>query len=244
MAPRSRRWKYGTLYSRDTSTPMDEIEPTSIKWKKRQKFWSSTKQNKTKLTNINLKIGDDTITPSTSVRNLGSWLDDSMTMREQIKRTTKASYCHLRNLNHIRRNLDEATCAKVINATITSRQDYHNGLLSGAHNNVIRPQETSRNYKTMQQESWPRLQEETTSHQYWKSYTGCQSSTDFKVLRCILKLPADTHIEDMLVSLRWMSAKQTISKIFKPLIILNPNWKPTFLEIFTIINSFLCFFNF
>jgi hypothetical protein len=114
--------------------------------KKTELLVIATKHNLKKLSNITMTIGDDVIRPSTSVRNLGSWLDESMTMREQVSHTMKATYYHLRNITNIRSNLDQPTCAKVINATITSRQDYHNGLLSGVHANIIKPLQRLQNH--------------------------------------------------------------------------------------------------
>eukprot|EP00914_Ancora_sagittata_P010870 GHVO01021245.1.p1 GENE.GHVO01021245.1~~GHVO01021245.1.p1 ORF type:complete len:196 (-),score=8.99 GHVO01021245.1:265-852(-) len=69
-----------------------------------------------------------------------------MKMQEQANRTTKAGYFHLRTINRIRKNLDVPTCAKAINATITSRLDYHNALISGAHQCVMKPMQRLQNH--------------------------------------------------------------------------------------------------
>ena len=39
----------------------------------------------------------------------------------------------------MRRNLDRASCAKVINATVTARQDFHNAMLAGARMCLLQP---------------------------------------------------------------------------------------------------------
>jgi hypothetical protein len=54
-------------------------------------------------------------------------------MKNQISKTVQSGYYHLRRVKHIRHYLDKDTCAKVINATVTSRLDYHNGLLAGVY---------------------------------------------------------------------------------------------------------------
>lgn len=105
----------------------------------------STKTNKHEVENIQVKVGDDIIKPSTSVRDLGSYLDSTMSMEEQVSRTVRACYLQLRSIGHVRRSLDSAACAKVINATVTARQDYHNALLAGSHMCVLKPLQRMQN---------------------------------------------------------------------------------------------------
>ena len=99
----------------------------------------TTKSKREKVADITLKVGEDSIKPSLSVRNLGSWIDDTLSMGTQVRNTAKTGYHHIRNIGRIRKNLDDETCAKVINATVTSRQDYHNALLAGSYQCTIRP---------------------------------------------------------------------------------------------------------
>lgn len=114
--------------------------------KKTEVIIMSTKNNKQRLSNVTLKVGDDEITPKENVRDLGCWLDDRMTMQTQVKNTVRASYYHLRNINRIRRNLDDEACAKVINATVTSRLDYHNALISGSHQCIMKKMQLLQNH--------------------------------------------------------------------------------------------------
>ena len=94
---------------------------------------------------ISIKIGSSFVRPSQEVKNLGCWLDGSLKMTKQVSNTVKAGYCLLRRIGRIRRNLDDATCAKIINATITSRQDYHNGLLAGCYDGTLKPMQHMQN---------------------------------------------------------------------------------------------------
>lgn len=95
--------------------------------------------------NLTLNIGDHKIEPSKIVRNLGGTFDNILSMKHQVSRTVQSGYYHLRRVKHIRQYLDQSTCAKVINATVTSRLDYHNGLLAGEHANIIKPLQTLQN---------------------------------------------------------------------------------------------------
>eukprot|EP00914_Ancora_sagittata_P026012 GHVO01051367.1.p1 GENE.GHVO01051367.1~~GHVO01051367.1.p1 ORF type:complete len:260 (+),score=-2.05 GHVO01051367.1:448-1227(+) len=80
---------------------------------------------------IAINIGNSTIKPSKSVRNLGAVIDDQLSMKAHINNTTRNVYYHLRRIARIRAQLTSDSCAKVINATVTSRLDFHNGLLLG-----------------------------------------------------------------------------------------------------------------
>jgi hypothetical protein len=99
----------------------------------------TTKSKKDKVADVTLKVGEDSIKASPCVRDLGSWLDDTLSMRTQVQNTVKAGYYHLRTIGRIRKNLDDDTCAKIINATVTSRQDYHNALLAGSYQCITEP---------------------------------------------------------------------------------------------------------
>jgi len=107
--------------------------------KKTEVLVIATKANKPRLREVTLKIGSDVITPANTVRDLGSWLDGAMDMSQQVAHTTKACFFHLRCISRIRRHLDDEACAKAINACVTSRLDYHNGLIAGARQCTLKP---------------------------------------------------------------------------------------------------------
>ena len=87
---------------------------------------------------IKVKIGGSFIASSTCVRNLGGNFDKELTMENQVQSVVRSANYHLRRISKIRSLLDETTCAKVVNNTITCRLDYHNGLLSGLHDKHIK----------------------------------------------------------------------------------------------------------
>ena len=62
--------------------------------------------NKRWLPDLCLRIGEENIRPSTSVRNLGVIFDDVMSMSLQVVLLTKTITFHLRNISRIRRFLD------------------------------------------------------------------------------------------------------------------------------------------
>ncbi len=52
-----------------------------------------------------IRIGDDTVTASTTVCNLGVYFDHHLDMNSQISHVISACSYHLRNINHISRYL-------------------------------------------------------------------------------------------------------------------------------------------
>jgi hypothetical protein len=81
---------------------------------------------------VSVRIGESSISPTNTVRNLGAFLDAQLSMDQHVANTIKGGYFHLRRISRIRCHLDEASCAKAAVAFISSRLDCHNGLLANA----------------------------------------------------------------------------------------------------------------
>ena len=80
-----------------------------------------SKQTRHLYQNITITFGGSVIKPTTSVRNLGAWLDSDLSMTRQVNSIIKAAYFHLRRIAKIRSHLDRASCAKAIVAFVSSR---------------------------------------------------------------------------------------------------------------------------
>ena len=65
-----------------------------------------------------IRIGDNTVTAATTVRNLGVHFDRHLDMNSQTSHVISACSYHLRNINHISRYLPTTTKERVINALI------------------------------------------------------------------------------------------------------------------------------
>ena len=94
---------------------------------------------------IRVRVGEAVVIPSKCVRNLGGDLDEDLSMVNHVRSVVKSVNFHIRRIGKIRRYLDSETCAKVINATVTSRLDYHNGLLAGIPDKHLRPLQLAQN---------------------------------------------------------------------------------------------------
>ena len=94
-------------------------------------FIAGTAQGLNKLPSIELKVGNNIIKPSASVRNLGIVLDSHMSMTQQVNSLISSVNYHLRNIRRIAKFLDQDTKHHVIRCLILSRMDYGNALLYG-----------------------------------------------------------------------------------------------------------------
>lgn len=90
----------------------------------------SSPHNNREMNSLNIKIGDETIIASRSVRNLGVIFDSVFNMENHVTSICQSCYFHLRNIGSIRPYLDNDTAAQMIHAFVTSKLDYCNSLLS------------------------------------------------------------------------------------------------------------------
>ncbi len=86
-----------------------------------------------------IQLGSSTITPSTSVRNIGVMFDDQLTFKEHIAKTARSCRFTLHNIRKIRPFLTEHAAQLLVQALVISRLDYCNALLAGLPSNTIKP---------------------------------------------------------------------------------------------------------
>ncbi len=86
-----------------------------------------------------IQFGSSTITPSTSVRNLGVIFNDQLTFKEHIAKTARSCMFALHNIRKIRPFLTEHAAQLLVQALVISRLDYCNALLAGLPSNTIKP---------------------------------------------------------------------------------------------------------
>jgi hypothetical protein len=87
---------------------------------------------------IHVRVGEAVVTSRCTVKNLGAIFDDQLTMKPQASDVARRANHYLRSISHIRPFLWQKACASAINATVTSRLDFHNGLLLGAPKSTLR----------------------------------------------------------------------------------------------------------
>ena len=84
-----------------------------------------------------LQIGNVTVVPSSSARNLGVIFDKCFNFEEHIKSICKSSHYHIRNIAKIRKYIDEESAKIVVHAFVTAKLDSCNSLLYGLPQHLI-----------------------------------------------------------------------------------------------------------
>ena len=99
--------------------------------KKTEFLLVGTKQQLSKITNINVKIGHDEIKPVSSIRNLGYHHDTEMKNAEHVNKLCKQLYPVLKRTAKVRQSLTKEATKILIQSLVLGRIDYFNSLLLG-----------------------------------------------------------------------------------------------------------------
>ena len=91
-----------------------------------------TRHQLSKVCDISIQIGSDTIKPANHVRNLGFVMDKLLKNGPHINKITSSCYCTLGNIAKIRPSLDTKSAQLITQALVTSCLDYCNTLLAGS----------------------------------------------------------------------------------------------------------------
>ena len=80
---------------------------------------------------MSIIVGGNTISSSSSVKNLGVYMDSALTMEKQVNAVTKSCYYQIRNIGHIRHYISNEACKFLVHSLVTSSLDYGNAVLYG-----------------------------------------------------------------------------------------------------------------
>ena len=98
-----------------------------------------SKTSKLKPSNTPLLLGDASIPPSDTVRNLGVTLDTHLTMQKHIGKVCSTAFYHLRKIAKIRKHISRSAAVQLVSALVLSHIDYGNSLLAGLPANRLYP---------------------------------------------------------------------------------------------------------
>ena len=90
-----------------------------------------TRQQLSKLRSSSIEVGNQKIDRSSTVRNLGVMLDESLEMNSHINQICKTSLYHIHNIRRISKYLSKECRQSLFHAYVTSRLDYCNSILYG-----------------------------------------------------------------------------------------------------------------
>ena len=91
-----------------------------------------TNQQLSKLKDISVRVGNETIKPVETVRDLGYYLDKNLNNGPHINKVTGNCFHTLRNIQKLRSHLDQDTTPIIVQALVISKLDYCNSLLLGS----------------------------------------------------------------------------------------------------------------
>ena len=97
------------------------VKPTQIVFGTRQKL--------SVLEGVLIRIGDETVSLSHSVRNLGAFFDESLKLDTHATTVCRAANMHIRNIARIRHFLSSDVTKSLVSPLVTSRLDYANAVL-------------------------------------------------------------------------------------------------------------------
>jgi hypothetical protein len=84
-----------------------------------------------------ITIAGSPVKLSTNIKNLGVYLDSSLTLNHHVTQQCNSCYYHIRQLKHIRPFLSESVTKTISHAIVTSRLDYCNSILSNTSQSNI-----------------------------------------------------------------------------------------------------------
>lgn len=87
---------------------------------------------------LSLRIGNATVSSSPTVKNLGVYFDQKLSMTEHVRRVCQIANFHLRNICHVRKYLTKEACNHAVRSLVLSRLDYGNSLLANANSGDLK----------------------------------------------------------------------------------------------------------
>ena len=90
-----------------------------------------SRQQLSKVSIDSITIGSSSVQPVSSVRNLGAWFDENLSMTTHVGKVCSKAFRGLYSIKQIRKYLSEEATKVLIHAFVTSHLDYCNSLLCG-----------------------------------------------------------------------------------------------------------------
>ncbi len=101
-------------------------------------IWCATSRRLHQLPVVGPTICSTAVSPSTSVRDLGIFVDSDLSMRAHVQQTVWRCFAALRQLRSIRRSVSASVFQSLIVSLVLSRLDYGNSVLAGLPTYLVR----------------------------------------------------------------------------------------------------------
>ena len=100
-------------------------------------LWCATSRRQHQIPTIAVRVGADIVTPTTSVRDLGIFIDSDLSMRTQVTRTVAGCFavlrllCLSRQLRRIHCSVPDPVFQSLVVSLVLTKLDYGNATLTG-----------------------------------------------------------------------------------------------------------------
>jgi len=94
-------------------------------------LWCATSRRQHQIPTTAVRVGADTVAPTTSVRDLGIYIDSDLSMRTQVTRAVAGCFAVLRQLCSIRRSVPDPVLQSLVVSLVLTKSDYGNATLTG-----------------------------------------------------------------------------------------------------------------
>ena len=94
-------------------------------------MWFASRQRWKSFSSDQVRIGDQLLTPVTSARCLGVYLDSDATFSTHITKTVSSCFSVLRQIRSVRRSLNRPLLTTLVSALVLTRLDYCISILQG-----------------------------------------------------------------------------------------------------------------
>ena len=91
---------------------------------KTEVLWCASSRRQHQLPQITLRVGTNYVTPTTSVRDVGIYVDSDVSMRTHMSRTVSSCFVVLRQLCSIRQSTSQAVLLSLVVSLVLSHLDY------------------------------------------------------------------------------------------------------------------------
>ena len=87
-----------------------------LKADKTEVIWSTSSRRQHQIPSVPFAVGTDVITPVSSVRDLGVYIDSDLSMRTHVSKTVSACFATLRQIRSIRRSVTRPVLQSLVAA--------------------------------------------------------------------------------------------------------------------------------
>jgi len=98
---------------------------------KTEVIWCSLSRRQHQLPQTALRVGNNSVMPSASVRDLGIYIDSDASMRTHVSKTMSICFAVLHQIRSIRRSVSQQVLRSLVTSPVLTPLDYGNATLAG-----------------------------------------------------------------------------------------------------------------